>query len=104
MPENTIKTRGFVTTTPLPDPDHPNWNSLTDEEWRANFDAIHPGDSVTVSSKRGGDVQTRKGRVTIKNHRALCLVLNAGGRHGTPVVCDKTNFVSFKAARKPGSA
>lgn len=66
--------------------------------YRAAFAEIRPGYRVTVALRRGRDVQHRSGRVAIKNHNTRTLVLNMGGRHGTPLVCDQDNFVSFKAS------
>lgn len=62
--------------------------------WRG----IAPGDTVHYSTPQGNP---GKGRVvmSLPTH----VVLNAGGRHGTPKVVDEGNFISHKAvvARQP---
>ena len=75
---------------------------------------IEGGDSVTalfpagIGIKNGRTVQEFKAR-TGKANRLLIfpgshVVINLGGRHGTPGVVDETNLVSVRKARKAASA
>jgi hypothetical protein len=56
--------------------------------WRG----IAPGDSVTYVTPQGN---TRSGKVVIST--ATHVVLNAGGKHGTPAVVDEHNYSSHRA-------
>lgn len=57
----------------------------------AAFQNARPGDRVTIRTPHGS---TRTGRVVMcfPHH----LVLNGGGKHGTPLVADASNFVSIR--------
>lgn len=59
------------------------------------FDAIRPGDRVTILDRFGVE---RSGRAVMKfpNHA----VLNMGGRHGTPGIATGENVIKVKKARK----
>lgn len=56
--------------------------------WRG----IAPGDLVTYVTPQGN---TKSGKVVIS--ATSHVVLNAGGRHGTPAVVDERNYVSHRA-------
>lgn len=60
--------------------------------WRG----IAPGDTVHYSTPHGNKGQ---GRVvmSLPTH----VVLNIGGRHGTPKVVDESNFISHTAKKEP---
>lgn len=55
------------------------------------IEAARPGDRVTITTPQG---QKRTGRV-VMNERTH-LVLNLGGRHGTPGVATARNIVSLR--------
>lgn len=59
------------------------------------FDAIRPGDRVTIVNRFG---QQRAGRCVMKfpGHA----VLNMGGKHGTPAIASELNVVKVRKARK----
>jgi len=72
---------------------HMSINIFSDPKpwWRG----ISPGDTVRYSTPQGGQ---GKGKVTIAARTHV--VLNTGGRHGTPKVVDDSNYVSHES-RKP---
>lgn len=67
--------------------DRGNW-------WRG----IAPGDLVTYSTPQGN---VCRGKVVIST--ATHVVLNAGGRHGTPAVVDERNYVSHRKTANKSS-
>lgn len=54
------------------------------------------GDTATIRTSHG---QERSGRVVIRGPHGL--VLNLGGRYGTPGVATEANIVSVRKARAP---
>lgn len=54
------------------------------------FDAIRPGDRVTIVNRFG---QQQTGRATIINRKDDVVVLNMGGPHGTPGIATRENVV-----------
>jgi hypothetical protein len=58
--------------------------------WRG----IAPGDTVFYSTQHGN---RKSGRVVISTPTHV--VLNIGGKHGTPAVVTETNFMSHKPKR-----
>lgn len=62
-----------------------------------NFYLIRPGDRVTIRTPQG---QSRTGRAQLLlcNPAAGTVVLNMGGRYGTPAVCTPDNFVRASRA------
>lgn len=68
----------------------------------AGFTAARIGDRVTINvpagrGLRGQEWKQRTGRVVMRF--ATHLVLNGGGRHGTPLVATPENYVRHTAAR-----
>lgn len=59
--------------------------------WRG----IRPGDTVHYSTPQGN-----KAKGVVRISTSTHVVLNGGGRHGTPVVVDENNFMSHTLARK----
>ena len=59
------------------------------------FDFIAVGDTVTINTRFN---QTRKGKAVMRGPYGW--VLNAGGRHGTPIIADDNNTLSVRKARK----
>lgn len=60
------------------------------------LNAIVAGDLVTISTPQGG---TQRGRAVMLG--PFGWVLNAGGKHGRPVVADARNIMAVKAQVKP---
>lgn len=56
------------------------------------------GDTVTFRTAQG---QLRKGRVVLipRSGEGEHVVVNCGGRHGTPKCVDANNFVSLRKAK-----
>lgn len=65
----------------------------------ALFQTARQGDRVTITlpERRGIPAQQRTGRVIMKFDTHL--VLNLGGRHGTPGIADDRNTVRVSPAR-----
>lgn len=59
---------------------------------RSAFDAIKPGSRVTIKTPQG---QTRRGKAVMYNSKIDGWVLNMGGRHGTPGIVTRDNFVAL---------
>lgn len=72
----------------------------------SDFGQIAIGDTVEMLVPAGRtmyghqDYATRRGRVVMRGNYGW--VLNLGGRHGTPGVCDPVNFV--RIVRRNGKA
>ena len=64
----------------------------------ALFQTARPGDRVTIllPERRGIPAQQRTGRVVMKF--STHLVLNLGGKHGTPGIADERNTVRVSHA------
>lgn len=59
---------------------------------RSAFDAIKPGSRVSMRTPQG---QVVKGKAVMYNRQHDSWVLNMGGRHGTPGVVSRDNFVGL---------
>lgn len=59
--------------------------------------AARPGDRIVIRTPQG---QTRRGTVVLKF--TTHLVLNGGGRHGTPLVATPDNIVSLRYIKPKG--
>ncbi len=60
------------------------------------LNSIAPGDQVTISTPQGGK---RSGRAVMRGPHGW--VLNAGGKHGTPIVATERNILKVAPAGKP---
>lgn len=58
--------------------------------------SIAPGDLVTISLPQG---QKRSGRAVMRGPYGW--VLNAGGKHGTPIVANERNILKVAPGGKP---
>lgn len=61
-------------------------------------DLARPGDRITIRTRNG---QSVTGRATIINRKHGCVVLNLGGRYGTPGIATDDNLVKIKRAAQP---
>lgn len=57
--------------------------------------SVAPGDLVTISTPQG---QTRSGRAVMRGPHGW--VLNAGGKHGTPIVATERNILKVAPVAK----
>jgi hypothetical protein len=65
---------------------------------RKQWHLIRPGDRLSFKTPHGSEM---KGRVVMK-FDTHC-VLNLGGRHGKPGLCDAANFVQHFPQRNKGT-
>jgi len=81
---------------------HPQRHHSQAEYEMKSFQDIKPGDRVTILvqngiGRNGQEWRESSGRVIMRGEYGW--VLNMGGRHGTPGVCTKSNFVRFGKKR-----
>lgn len=87
--------------TPNPSPSLAREIALMDQP--AGFTAAQRGDMVTINvpngiGRHGVEWKQRRGRVVMRF--ATHLVLNGGGRHGTPLVATPENYVRHTPAAR----